>query len=319
MPWRSNPIHLIASPGLFCRNMGGRIFPRIQANLSFHQCMSSQGSLPDFIVIGAKKCATTSMHFYLGLHPEIEVSREKELNYYSREYERGEDWYRSWFTSSGFLQGEASPTYASFPRYHGVPERIISSNPNCKLIYMVRDPVERIVSDYWHQSHSGSESRPIVILRDTNELYFQIGRYHFQLSLYLQFFDLSQILVVDQTDLKKRRSRTLREVYAFLGVDTDFRSPLVRWERHKSSLKKSDTRFSAMIRGSSLGTAIENLPSSKRWLIEEMFFRPISKTMQQPRLDEQTESVLRRAYKPENDLLRELLNRPFAHWGDRQG
>ena len=75
--------------------------------------------LPDFIIIGAMKCGTTSLHHYLSLHPDISVSRRKELDFFVAEenWARGLAWYESQFPDKGKVRGEASPKYTFNPRW----------------------------------------------------------------------------------------------------------------------------------------------------------------------------------------------------------
>ncbi len=72
------------------------------------------------------KCGTTSLYYYLNCHPEIFMSREKELNFFVKEknWPKGIGWYQSQFRSKAKIQREASPSYTSFPQWKGVPERI---------------------------------------------------------------------------------------------------------------------------------------------------------------------------------------------------
>ena len=108
--------------------------------------------LPNLIVIGAAKCGTTSLHEYLDLHPEVAMSREKELDFFVEEkhWGRGVEWYAAQFEDAP-VRGESSPSYTAYPRYRGVPERIRRVVPDAKLVYLVRDPVERIVSHFVHR------------------------------------------------------------------------------------------------------------------------------------------------------------------------
>ena len=254
------------------------------------------------------------MHFYLGLHPQIHVSREKELHFFTVNYSKGEDWYRSWFPRADLVQGEASPSYAANPRFLDVPERMHSLVPDAKLIYIVRDPIDRAVSDYWHERLQGNETRDISVLRNTEGLYFKRGLYHFQIMQYLSFFDIKQLLVIDQSELRQHRNATLRTVHSFLGVDPGFESPLSNWERHRSIRKRTVTPTVAKLRASFVGRAINKLPSHRRWIFEELIYRPFSRRTRRPSLDTETRAFLHDSYKPETDKLRTLLDRPFASW-----
>ena len=110
------------------------------------------GALPNLIVIGAQKCGTSVLHYYLSLHPEVSMSKPKELNFFieERNWPRGVDWYTAHFDAEARVRGEASPNYTAFPQHQGVPERMASVVPDAKLIYMVRDPLERIAAHWVH-------------------------------------------------------------------------------------------------------------------------------------------------------------------------
>ena len=77
-------------------------------------------------MIGGLKCGTTSLHHYLNLHPEVGMSRPKELNFFVAElnWELGADWYRSHFPADAAVRGETSPHYTNRPRFEGVAERM---------------------------------------------------------------------------------------------------------------------------------------------------------------------------------------------------
>ena len=117
--------------------------------------------LPNLIIIGAMKCGTSALHQYLDQHPDIAMSKEKELDFFieDRNWRKGLDWYRSMFPDSGVVRGEASPDYTHYPAIPGVPERMHTVVPGAKLIYMVRDPVERMLSQYMHNRWTGIETR----------------------------------------------------------------------------------------------------------------------------------------------------------------
>src|SRR5213078_3047078 len=113
---------------------------------------SGPGALPNLVVIGAQKCGTSGLHYYLSLHPEVSMSRPKELNYFieERNWPRGVDWYRRHFDPRARVRGESSPNYTAYPQHEGVPKRMHSLLPDARLIYLVRDPLERIAAHWVH-------------------------------------------------------------------------------------------------------------------------------------------------------------------------
>src|ERR671910_329669 len=108
--------------------------------------------LPNLIIIGGLKCGTTSIHHYLGLHPEVQMSKPKELNFFVEElnWALGLDWYASRFDDRFKVRGESSPHYTNQPRFDGVAERIKQHCPDAKLLYMVRDQITLIAQEELH-------------------------------------------------------------------------------------------------------------------------------------------------------------------------
>ena len=119
--------------------------------------VEATGALPNLIVIGAQKCGTSGLHYYLGLHPEISISNPKELNFFiaERNWPRGLDWYRAQFDATAPVRVEASPNYTAYPQHKGVPERMAEVVPDARLIYIVRDPIERIAAHWVHNYSKG--------------------------------------------------------------------------------------------------------------------------------------------------------------------
>ena len=213
--------------------------------------------LPNLLVIGAAKCGTTSLHEYLNAHPEISMSREKELDFFVAEknWGRGVGWYEAQFEDAP-ARGESSVSYTAFPEYRGVPERIGEALPEARLIYLVRDPVERIVSHFLHHSiRNPGSSLDELASSDLGRRLLDVSRYWTQLSRYLEHFPPEQILVVDTDDLRARRRETLQRIFAFVGVDPSFRS----WSfRRKHNVKTGR------------GLHDEPSPEARAWLAGEL-------------------------------------------------
>jgi hypothetical protein len=181
--------------------------------------------LPNLIVIGAAKCGTTSLHAYLDEHPEIAMSREKELHFFvdRKNWGRGIEWYEAQFDASAPVRGESSPGYSAYPLYEGVAERMARVVPDVKLVYLVRDPVERVVSHYTHRTVNWPEMGTIEeALADPHvrEWLVTPSRYWLQLEQYLEHFPPEQILVVDSDELRA----SLPRIFEFVGVDPSFES-----------------------------------------------------------------------------------------------
>jgi hypothetical protein len=183
--------------------------------------------LPNFLVIGAMKAGTTSLYHYLRAHPQVFMPAIKELDFFVAEanWKRGLNWYQRQFTRAApaaVAVGEASTMYTSFPAKSGVAERIAAQLPGVRLVYLVRDPIERIRSQYRHSVAVGTETAPFERAVLDNPIYVDLSRYATQVDQYLEFFPRSQLLVVASEELRHSRSETVRRIYAFLGIDPEY-------------------------------------------------------------------------------------------------
>ena len=146
----------------------------------------------------------------------------KEPNFFVAEYnwDRGLAWYKRLFQLGNSAQavGEASPRYTMYPIHTGVPQRIASTLSQPKLIYLVRDPIERMVSHYLHLVAKGTIRESFEETVRNDPWYLTTSRYGLQLSSYLDHFPPEQILVVVSEQLRDNRQETLAHVFDFLGV-----------------------------------------------------------------------------------------------------
>jgi Sulfotransferase domain len=183
--------------------------------------------LPNFLVIGAIKSGTTSLHKYLRSHPQVFTTKKKEPEFFAPRasegnWELGLQWYEELFADAGnaLAVGEASISYTQYPGVQGVPARIRDVLPDVRLIYLVRHPIERMVSHYWMRVRKGREvEMSIDKALHARSHYLDISRYALQIEQYLEYFPLERILIVKSEDLLVAREATLERIFAFLGVD----------------------------------------------------------------------------------------------------
>jgi hypothetical protein len=273
-------------------------------------------SLPNLIVIGAQKCGTTSLHYYLNLHPEISMSRRKELDFFFADppfgrWDRGIGWYKGQFDGGAEIRGEASPNYTSYPLFAGVPERMASVVPEAKLIYVVGDPIERIISHYVHSYAAGRENRPIEeALRHDEAGYFCRSSYYAQLERFLRHFPASNILITTRRELLEQRAETLVGIFRFLGVADDFVSHRFRRRLHRSALKRRNTRVGAWLSK----RVPDRLSADPRFWIDRLVTYPFSKPVVRPVLAPDLRAELVERLRPDIDQLRDFCGRPFSDW-----
>ncbi|MBE9138216.1 sulfotransferase [Nodosilinea sp. LEGE 07088] len=160
---------------------------------------ANSGRLPDFLFIGAMKSATTTMHYQLGQQPGIfMVSNPKELYFFSHDqnYNQGTDWYKSKFSGAKVdeICGEAATTYSQLPTYPDVVERMYSLIPNTKLIYIMRHPIDRLISQYLHECTLKNISLDINRAIYKHPELVDYSRYAMQLEPFMEKFGSEKIL-----------------------------------------------------------------------------------------------------------------------------
>ena len=180
---------------------------------------------PNFLIIGAARSGTTSLYKYLNDHPQIVISEIKELNYFSRDkyWRKGFAWYEKNFVpknKSTIIFGEASTSYSQAPYSPNVPKRIFSYNPEIKLIYVVRDPIERLISHFMQRTKAGLETREFYKLLENLDDIFYVwqGKYYYQLSQYLHYFKKEQIHIITFDDLIYDIDIVIYRLFEYLGV-----------------------------------------------------------------------------------------------------
>ena len=275
-------------------------------------------TLPNLIVIGAMKSGTTSLHYYLDLHPEIRMSREKELNFFieDRNWTRGVDWYASNFDDRARIRGESSPGYSNHPGFPGVPERIHGLIPETRLLYLVRDPIERMISHWIHNHASGREDRPIheaLLARDPNP-YLNRSRYWMQLEGYLRYFPRMQLLVISFENLWSHRIDTLRRIFSFLEVDTEVRRRRWRIARHHTHRMRRKTPLGRMLASTAPARRLAQMPVRYRWPIQDLVYRPLSRRIARPELTGSIRKELAHRLAEDVRQLRKYTGHELRHW-----
>ncbi|WP_197018384.1 sulfotransferase domain-containing protein [Sphingomonas sp. URHD0057] len=207
-----------------------------------------QGTLPNFIIIGAQKAGTTSLYSYLREHPDVLPCAYKEVWYFDLNYHKGTKWYRRQFIDPASLPdsatrhyavGEATPYYLFHP---WAPQRIWRTVSQAKLIVLLRDPIARAYSQYQHNVRKGRETLSFAeaIERERqvypgemerfcsdpsyegefhrHYAYLNRSCYADQLEEYLRYFDRSQLLILKSETLFAHPAAAYSESLRFLGL-----------------------------------------------------------------------------------------------------
>jgi hypothetical protein len=209
---------------------------------------------PDFIVIGAMKAGTTTVFRRLAEVPGVVPPKFKEPHFFSDEemWNRGVEWYRSVFDHDGGVTGEASPSYSDARSSDLVAHRIQDTVPDARLIFSLRDPIERMRSHYVHQVLKARETRPFPEAVTLKGEYVAKSMYGAVLRSYRLVFDLEQILVFKIDHLDDPDSGVWEELLNHIGAPG---APMPAERYNETSAKK---QFTPVL----------------RWMYERGFYTP---------------------------------------------
>lgn len=178
------------------------------------------GRLPEFVIIGAAKAATTWLRNQLFARPDVFLPKE-EPHFFSREYGRGEEWYHSWFQGAADNQsiGEKSADYLADPL---APERMSRLLPSARLVVQLRNPVERAYSDYCMLYRRGSVGADISSYLGSQPSpeprFLEDGLYFKHISRFLDWYPASQIKVITYDDIRGCPEQMVAEIATFLDL-----------------------------------------------------------------------------------------------------
>lgn len=211
-------------------------------------------TLPTFLVAGAQKCGTTSLSGTLRQHSEIYMSKRKELHFFDRHFERGLDWYESHFTPEPHHKqvGEATPAYMFDPDARG---RLAETLPGVRIVIILRDPVSRAYSHYWHKRRLGHEQLTTFeeavaaepertasekVRTRLGFAYLERGHYIDQIEPLVETHGREHVHVMLLDDLNVDRVGTLRGLLEFLHVDPDQAAQLQDVQRNSYRVPTDD-------------------------------------------------------------------------------
>ncbi len=290
---------------------------------------------PDFIIIGAAKCGTTSLYKNLIRHPHIFMCTPKEPTFFAIDglYNKRMGWYHDLFKEAGEYQicGEASTNYTNWPKYPDTATRIAKHLPNAKLIYMIRHSVDRAYSHYAQLIENERARNPDLKVNETFEEHIRHDRsvidssnYMLQIEQYLQFYPREAFLFLMLDDFKNFPEQTLQVTLEFLGLEyepellaADVVATNIKSEKDEWTLRSRLLAPFMAIPGAQF--IADRMPKKvKNSIYSLMKKTPYRRRIEQeyisaPMLQETREELLE-YFKGPNRKLAEFIGRDLTHW-----
>ena len=223
--------------------------PQFALEFAFRRATAKYRSMANCVIIGAQKAGSSSLHYYLSQHPQVQKTFGKEIHYFDGSitdnfdtFAKGENWYRSHFPlnynmAQNDICLDATPMYMFNPL---VAKRMYQQIPNSKIIVLLRNPVERAISHYFHTKKMGWETLPIeqalkqesarlqtaLDKKDYKDKNFRVysykkrGLYWQQIQQFLQYYPKDQFLFVQSEQLFRDPLHVLSKIYEFLNIDS---------------------------------------------------------------------------------------------------
>ena len=178
-------------------------------------------ALPDFIIVGAMKCGTSTLAAQLEAQPGFFMTTPKEPNFFSDDeiYSKGTDWYENLFADAApdDIKGEASTHYTKLPLLPDALPRMRNMLDKPKIIYLIRDPVARAVSHYIHEWTMGVMPDDIEKAFANHKELVSYGCYADQIGPYVEAYGVDHVLVLNLETMRETPQQMLEKVCDFLG------------------------------------------------------------------------------------------------------
>ena len=302
--------------------------------------------IPNFLIGGPPKCASTSLYFYLNQHPEIFMSPVKQTRFFSENYDKGIDFYvKTYFSGmrNEKMAGEATPGYFLFPF---VAERIHQFNPAMKFIFCLRNPVERAFSGWNMRANNGTEKLSFrdalkenlkqretikFITEPTTKeweetkdhhkvdhtgyrVYIEGSLYAYNLKYYYRFFNPDQVKIIFLDSLKNDFNGTMKSIFSFLGVDDGF---IVQNTEQKNTSKTGKVKALGpfLRKVKKLSRSFSGLlPKSAKEKMKDAMFTRSSAEGSKAKLSVEDREFAYKFFEEDIAELEEILKTDLGHW-----
>jgi hypothetical protein len=284
---------------------------------------------PNLFIVGAMKAGTSSLHAALRQHPQVFMSVPKEPAYFIEACKRPRDLYGNsdtedqalatylnLFAAAGHHEyvGEASTQYTKLPTLDGVVDRIHTFNRDARIIYLVRDPVERTISHYWWNCRFHAEVRSPLDAILGNPEYLAFSHYAMQMRAYRRLFSPEQIWLMTFEELCEAPGEHMDKLYEWLGVRPSAKATeeFVRENATPGTIVRQRVRALAQLRKSRLYAPVSKMIPKQ--------LRTMMRAANELEVDRGSVSLqelighLRRVQKDQVTELEDMFGRTFSCW-----
>ncbi len=277
--------------------------------------------LPNCIVNGVAKSGTTAIYSYLGEHPDIFMSKNKELNYFAYDSKIGEcndahfpiktqtEYEKEFECSKSYkIRGEASPAYFSILSSAARIHKLI---PDVKLITSIRNPVDRAFSGYLMHVRDGKADPKIQDSFTPDKHWVKLGFYSKNLQEYYRIFPSNQIKIVLQDDMKRDTAGTMERIFEYLEVDPHFK-PEVKQRHNVGTFPKNHLIQRILLQKETVRRYLEPVTPyfAKKilWKMEKL------NQQEPPELPAEHKEYLQNLYREDILRVQDLINRDLSNW-----
>jgi hypothetical protein len=285
---------------------------------------------PNLFLIGSMKSGTTYLSQLLAAHPAVFVCSPKEPCHFvdpkvlrrawpwmwDQGYWRSQERYLGLFSgsNSAAVIAEASTVYAKLPMFSGVCERILDFNPRARFIYIMRDPVERAISHYWHRVRWWGERRSLLSALRQDPQYEDVSHYALQLNEYLRHVGRERVHTLTMEELLADTPGQMRRVYTWLDVDPSFHPPPLGPSNVRPPIIEQVGGLGLLHRLRKLhwhSPIMRYVPQSARRLAATLAVRTVRPAEVS---DDEAREYLRSRQLGQTEALSQLLQRRFCEW-----
>lgn len=276
--------------------------------------MDSLENRVNIFLIGSRKSGTTSLANFLDSHTEISLSTIKESNYWDgKAIEKVDsiESYHNLFNWNTLYQVDASTSYSTYPICSAdIPQKLHKYNPEAKLIYLVRNPIDRIVSHYNMSYERGDLKGTLNEAIIHHPLLLACSKYYSQIKRFIDVYPIPQILIIDNDKLNSLE--TQRKLKSFIGLQNHF-DAIISNDNAAGSDYRMPRGFDIVLNNKLYSIVKTLLPQSTIKYVKSKFFDSINEAKDST-LNEESLSFLRKELYSEIDQLQTIVDFDITSW-----